>query len=49
MFAEVTEQIHLLILFEPVSFAVFKKLLLPLKSDFLGEGKCITVLCPFLL
>ena len=43
------QETTLTLLFEPIALTVFKKLLLSLKSDFLGEGECVSVLYSFLL
>ena len=49
MLTEIAEQINLFLLFETVSLSVLQKLLFPLESDFLSEGKSVAVLCPLLL
>ena len=49
MFAEVAEEVRLLLFLQAVSLAVFEKFLLTLKAYFLGESECVLVLSPLCL
>ena len=49
MFAEVAEEVRLLLFLQAIPFAVFEKFLLTLKTYLLGERESVLVLSPLCL